>query len=85
MPDALDDAAEEVRERMGIPGINSPESQSSVLDGWHVTGHGSRNIGLIRVYDVDLLPGADHVQMEPRLLARECMEHMQSERISTHV
>ena len=85
MPDALDDAAEDVRTRLGIPGVGSAESHSSVLDGWRVTGAGVRNIGLVRVYDVDLLPGTDHVQMEPRLLARELMDHMHSEAISTHV
>ena len=85
MPDALDDAADEARQRFRIPPVNAPENRSSIYDGWYVTARGARFIGLIRSYDVDLRPGPDHVEMQPRLLARELMEHMADERISTHV
>src|SRR5690606_4692759 len=85
MPDALDDAADEARQRFRIPPVHAPEHRSSIYDGWYVTARGARFIGLIRSYDVDLRPGPDHVEMQPRLLARELMEHMADERISTHV
>lgn len=75
MPD-LDNAAADIRSRLGIPAINAPENRNSSLhDGWYVSARGARYIGLLRRYR----------GRGVRLIARELMEHMRREPIAAHV
>lgn len=81
----MEDAARALRRTLGIPEVGSAEAHSTVLDGWRVAARGARNIGLIRLFDVDHEPGPDHRDWQPRLVAQELLDHMGHERISTHV
>ncbi len=83
MSDSLDEAADLARSRFGIPPVGAPENHSTTRDGWLVPGHEPPYIGLIRNYDIDHRPGRRSPQ--PRLLARELMEHMLEPRVGTHV
>lgn len=86
MPDALDDAADDVRSRLGIPHVGAPENGSATFDGWLVTARGARFIGLIRRYrDLDQVNDEGEHPRVPRLLARELVERLENERVATFV